>query len=328
MKLPAQRVRHLDNNNTTKSMQEYLKNTYLFDSLMDDNEAPVGREKPVCSGLRSPLTCEMGSDFASPTVQQSFLHPELRVARFELLDLLCNHFHLPKSPASYVLLENFEFRFGQQLCRRDGQIYWATDSQYFRTLGDTPRRRRDILCVDGFETVRKRKADGSYTEIKNALCCQAVCFLVLHGVSTFLHNGGSLPPAVFQRVCEDTLTFIIGRWFEPHPSAVERDSKFRPVCPGQLYINQCLWRCAITPRHRRALFRRDGGTKTTAVNRQLATFGQTAVAQEQCLLNEKYAYFCLISPDNVTGTASMCPLFFSGTCTPDRNTWLQTVTLI
>ena len=137
-----------------------------------------------------------------------------------------------------------------------------------------------------------------------------------------------MPAAVLPRVREDTLTLIIARWFEPHPRAVERDSKFRPVCPGQMYINQCLWRFAITPRHRRALFRRDGVTKTRAVTRQLATFGQTAVAQDQCLLREKHAYFCLISPDNITGSASMCTMFFPGTCTPDHNTWLQTVTLI
>ena len=34
------------------------------------------------------VTCDMGTDFASPTVQQSFLHSELWIARFELLDLL------------------------------------------------------------------------------------------------------------------------------------------------------------------------------------------------------------------------------------------------
>ena len=124
MKLPAQRVRHLDNNNTTRFMQEYLKNTYLFDSMIEDEAKPVVRAvTPVRAGLRTPLTCDMGTDFASPTIQQSFLHSELRIARFELLDLLCNHFKLPNSTASYVLLENFEFRFGQQLCRCDGQIF-------------------------------------------------------------------------------------------------------------------------------------------------------------------------------------------------------------
>lgn len=311
-------------------MQEYLKNTYLFDSMVEDDNPSVVRAIPSRPGLRSPLTCDMGTDFASPTVQRAFLHPELRMARFELLDLLCNQFQLPKTPASYVLLQHLEFRFGQQLVRTDGNIYWATDSQYFRTLGGaTPRRRRDILCVHGFETVTKRQTDGSRTLVKNALCCQAVCFLVLRGVSTFLHPRGRLPPEVLQRVSvvDDTLTFVIGRWFEPHPDAVERDSKSRPVCPGQLYINHCLWRFAITPRHRHALFRRDGERYTLAVERQLTTFGQTRVAQHQCLLNEKHSYFCLLYPDTITGTASMCPLFVTGTSIPDPNTWLQTVTL-
>ena len=217
----------------------------------------------------------------------------------------------------------------EQLVRSDGTVYWATDSQYMRSMGGpSARRRRDILCIHGHETIRKRQRDGSFKEVRNALCCEAVCFIVLHNVSYFLSRGGILPPDLFIKVTADnTLTFILGRWFEPHPDAVERDSNQRPVCP-QLYINHCLWRYAITTSHRRALFGRDGFSKTHAVTRQLSTFGRTAVAQEQCLLNDKHAYFCLVCPDNVTGTASMCPLFTSGTCTPDYSTWLQTVTVI
>ena len=83
--------------------------------------------------------------------------------------------------------------------------------------------------------------------------------------------------------------------------------------------------------HRRALYGRDGYSRPEAVTRQLTTFGQTALAQQQCLLYEKHAYFCIITPDTVTGTASMCPSFVPGTAIPDYSkdgTWLQTVTLI
>ena len=139
--------------------------------------------------------------------------------------------------------------------------------------------------------------------VKNALCCQAVCFLSLHNVSTFRYRGGTLPRFITKRVHEDSLTFVLGRWFEPHPNARERDKQFRPICPGMLHINHCLWRFAIARKHRRALSRQNGTTTTLAVNRQAVFFGRNMEEQRLRLSKEKFAYFCLVDPDSITGTA-------------------------
>ena len=279
-------------------------------------------------GLGKPLSCEMGNNLANPTVQQSFLHPELRIARVELLDMLCIRLDLPQTPASYTLLESFQFRFGQQLVRSDGNVYWATDSSYLYSSARGGFGRREVLCIAGNETVKKRQPDGSEEIVKNALCCQAVCFLVLDNVTTFYQNGGTLPREFQDRVHDNKLTMVIGRWFEPHPRALERDEQCRPVCPGELHINHCLWRFCATRIHRRSLFRRNG-TKTLATTRQASIFGRTLREQDLCLAAEKYAYFCLIFPNTITGTAFMSPMFVPGTATPDYSgPWLQTVTVV
>ena len=329
MKLPAERVRHLGSSNqTSASMQEYLKYNCLFNEMNSHLHTSPARPRVLSNrGLCKTLSCEMGNNLANPMVQQSFLHPELRIARVELLDMLCIRLDLPRTPASYTLLESFKFHFGQQLVRSDGNVYWATDSSYLHSSARGGFARREVLCVAGYETVHQRRPDGSEGIIKNALCCQAVCFIVLDYVTTFYQNGGTLPREFQDRVRDDKLTMVIGRWFEPHPHALERDEQCRPVCPGELHINHCLWRFSATRNHRRALFRRDG-TKTLATTRQASIFGKTLEEQDLCLATEKYAYFCLIFPDTITGTAFMSPMFVPGTATPDNSgPWLQTVTV-
>ena len=327
MKLPAERVRHFasSSNWTAANMQNYLKNNYLFNEMSTQLPCPASRVN-ITQGLGKPLSCDMGTNFNTRAVQQTFLHRELRIARLELMDMLCNRLNLPRTAFGYNLLQSFKFHFGQQLTRSDGNVYWATDSSYL--LSSTRGRgRRDILCVDGHETVPGRQPDGSVALVNNALCCQAVCFLVLEFVSTFFYNGGRLPPEVQERVRDDKLTLVIGRWFEPHPRARERDEQCRPVCPGPLYVNHCLWRYAATPRTRRALFNRDE-TKTRAVTRQATIFGRTLAEQDACLANEKHAYLGLIFPDTIKGTSFMTPSFVAGTMTPDPGgAWLQTVVL-
>lgn len=326
MKLPAARVRHIASGNTTTvNMQEYLQYNYLFNEMSAHLPVPAVRINST-HGLGKHLFCEMGINFADPAVQQSFLHKELRVSRLELLHMLCNRFGMDRTRTSYDLLENFKFHFGQQLIRSDGNVYWATDSSY---LFSSTCGRREVLCIDGYETVQRRHPDGSITLVKNSLCCQAVCFLVLDNVTRFYFNGGQLPREVQDRVSDDRLTLVLGRWFEPHPRARERDQQSRPVCPGPLYVNHCLWRYCATPCARRALFRRDGVTKTAATTRQAEIFGPSLTEQDICLHQEKHAYFGLIFPDTIKGTAFMTPSFVPGTATPDHGgPWLQTVTVV
>ena len=126
----------------------------------------------------------------------------------------------------------------------------------------------------------------------------------------------------------DQLTLVLGRWFEPHYSSRERDQEHhRPVCPGPLNINHCLWRYAIAPATRRALVTRSG-TPTAAFRRQSYMFGNTVSERVRNLELEKQHYFALIHPNSITAKINMTPCFQSGTSEFDTTTWIQSVVLI
>ena len=332
MKLPSQRVRHLTAARTQTGMQEYLKYTYLFSEMEQElpSFAPP-RQRTPSSGMSFELSIKvdgqwkplsMGSDFAQVEVQQSFLHPELRIARFELLDLLCDYLHLPKNLNSYRSLQNLDYAFGQKWTRSDGAVFWATDTQYNWTGTSGNGKRRDNLFIKGVETTRTRQQDGRYAMVQNALCCEAVGFLVVNNLAGCLSADTM---TAFDG--NDSLDLVIARWFRPHPRAYLRDKESRPICPGELYINHCLWEYASTPTCRRALVRRDGSL-STSVRRQPHIFGRTDAERIRCVDQEKRAYYCLLSPQNIISRSHMSPVFQAGTSTPDNNTWLQTVTLI
>ena len=107
-------------------------------------------------------------------------------------------------------------------------------------------------------------------------------------------------------VKNDSLTFVVIRWFEPHRHSVERDQMRRPICPGPLHINHCLWTYAKTPEPRRSL------RPTTS-----ASWSET----------QKRVYYGLILPKNVLHRVNMSPCFIDGS-DDFGNDWLQSVTVI
>ena len=163
----VQRVRKLHNNKTQRSMMLYLLNDYLFQELK--TQFP-GFEKSVVkktlrAGIKVPLLTNSGSvmvmhmgrlRFHNARFQTTFLHQEVRIARVELMDLICHWLGLPQIRQSYALLEGLKYEFGQKIVREDGSIFWATDSQYSFSMGDTSHRRRDILRISGTESKTSR----------------------------------------------------------------------------------------------------------------------------------------------------------------------------
>ena len=193
-------------------------------------------------------------------------------------------------------------------------MVWATDSNYL-CAGGEDKRRRDILFLKGSERVGE-------TTTRNALCCEAVLFLKVSnlGFADFL-----VPRTVLEDVDErGSITFVIGRWFTLHDTVVERDSCYRPICPGPLCINHCLWKYASADSDRTALVT-SRGQPTALFTRQYNLFGQTMQDAQRTLQQEKRAYFGLLSPTNVVSVVTMCSVFVPNTSTPDPHTWLQSL---
>lgn len=95
MKLPSQRVRHLQFNTTQASMHKYLMLNYLFSDMISDSAKPPKESQVVAA-----VSCKIGDtvmadgDFNNVQRQGTFLHPQIRITCSELLDLLCDQFQL------------------------------------------------------------------------------------------------------------------------------------------------------------------------------------------------------------------------------------------
>ena len=117
---------------------------------------------------------------------------------------------------------------------------------------------------------------------------------------------------------DDNITLLaLVRWLVPHPLAIHRDAKLRPVCPPPFDINHALWTFARTPRSRVPW---TGARR--AISRQLDMFpGKT---QEEKRVNADLlsrAYYDLVHVDTIN--EFMNCTFIDG----DSERIMQTVTL-
>ena len=321
MHLASLRVRHLHECKTKQSMLEWLCWDLLFESLQGEPAVPVARN--FQHGVRVLLGIQMEEHLLTVRHQQDILHPQVLLARVELLDLVCDKFNLPCSRVSYEKLAVLTWKFGQKLVRKvDAKVFWATDSGY--TYSHRAGKRRDVFFIEGTEYVPARGADGSFYRRCNALCCESICFLTISGLRQLQFRTQLQLELDYD---DDSITFVLARWFEPHPSVGElRDKLNRPICPGPLNINHCLWRYALAPSTRRVLLQNGNPTPAFASNKNM--FGKTIQEQMSRLKLDSRAYFCLIQPSSIISTVNISPGFVGNTTTIDRTCWLQTVTVI
>ena len=287
MHLPAARVRHLTNNETQTAMLNYTCKHTLFEELKHslgfaDNSNTVRTKQP---GLRLPLQIQHFAGLPLDThllrVRHTILHREVRVSILELMMMLCKEYSLPDHrPSSYRQLRTLHINFSQSYVREDSLTLFGNDS------------RRDIVSLSGLY-------EG------NHLCCEVVCFIRLGKIV-------GLTPK------QDT--YVLVRWLEPHPDAWERDEERRPVCPGPLHINNCLWRYARTGVPREVL----SDLRFSNVRQY---FGDDILEQNRCRDRELYAYYGLVTPQSIMKIENMCPLFKKDTASLDTQSWLQSVVM-
>ena len=181
--------------------------------------------------------------------------------------------------------------------------------------------------MSGEELVDVILPDGSMEQRPTTLCCQAVCFISIAGVTDVLHNvNADLPEDMVTEVQDDRIDFALVRYFSPHPSAYERDTDLRPICPGPLRLNHCLWKFSESSRCRRSMCNR-GGTPNRSFVEQGHMFGNTQGERQQVFESEKRAYFGLLSPNSVERLVHMTPEFRDDTMSLS-DTWIETVTLM
>ena len=119
--------------------------------------------------------------------------------------------------------------------------------------------------------------------------------------------------------------YILVRWFEAHPDAWERDDMCRPLCPGPLRHNHCLWRYAVTQRPRRIMTSQDGAPSQVFRSQQ-DIFGSDDRTVNLRWSEEQHAYYGLVSPSSVLSTVSMSREYDGGSMSYSSS-WLETVTI-
>ena len=321
-KLAAARVRHLHGMQTVNSMASYLCCHTVFEHLKSYFPDPPsgGAACPITYGVKVPLTNNQNNyllmagqgSFTTQRFQSQLLHREIPVTRVEFMDMLCDQFKLGKTIGTYREFEKLTFKFGQKFTTSAGEHLWATDNQYTYPNIFNQRLRRDRFRIHGSVKRVYRLQDGRRVERINSLCAEATCFLTvsnLHQLRIPALNPLSYPDSTYpqckelrESVRDNSITFFLVRWFEPHPSSHERDHLHRPICPGPLHINHCLWTYAKTPTVRQSVPR-------------------------NWTVTQRYAYYGLIFPQNVLHKVNLTPCFIDGSVLNTKD-WLETVTLI
>ena len=344
-KLAASRARHTQVLTTLQRMTKYLTRHVVFEhlkpyfpSLAPSSERvssqPFGVWTPLFNRDGSAVEMDTGYPYTSALFQTRFLHEEVLVTRGELMDLLCDTLHLPKSLDTYKKFSGLDFEFGQKLTRADGHTFWGTDSQYGYEDSDGRRSRRDKVLVEGTVKCTYRLDDGRRVERVNALCAEITCFVVVSHLSLlplpWLQPVGEDPlDPVFEElrsfVHNDSMILTLVRWFEPHELSRERDNKHRPICPWPLNINHCLWKRAKTPAPRKMLFRHKNTTRVFTTQRH--RFGDTQEVQDATFNDQKNAYYGLVFPQNIVNKVNMSPCFVHGSVSTGCS-WLETVTVL
>ena len=215
----------------------------------------------------------------------------------------------------------------QKLVTVDLDTYWATDTRYGAFSNASRCRRRCIFQMCGYENVCVTLPDGTQEQRRTTLCCQAVCFISIRGVAAVLDLLNTvLPENMLSEVKNDGIIFILVRYFSPHPSACERDSDWRPICPGPFRLNHCLWKYAKSARFRKSMCKPDS-TPNTNFLQQGHMFGNTDEKRLQRFEDEKYAYFGLMSPNSIVRKVHMTQEFQDDSLSMS-DTWIETVTLL
>ena len=234
---------------------------------------------------------------------------------------LCDKFGLPARVPSYTILQSLEWHLGQKLVTRDEEVYWATDTQYSTCVSKSGPR-RDSVLLHGHETVKCTLPSGQVVERNTALCCQLVCFISLGNMTSLQCN---IPKHVTKQIVGDKLTWVLVRWFSPHPTCTLRDSCGLPLCPPPLDINHALWEYAKTDDVRKTLWNADG-TPTEVFVGQARMFGNNRLLQIQRHESESHAYYGLVKVSSIKCRTHMTPEFELHTV-KKTNTWLQTIAL-
>jgi len=155
------------------------------------------------------------------TWEKAFLSAKVRLTHLELMRILCSKLGVQDSYQTHVLLAT------QLKWEFFGTLVINSHSLDRKFVGVHKDRRDFVRC--------KSPADSKRN---TCLSTQILVFVKISGFQTLF----TLPPSLRNPIDNlSSVTFALVRWLSPHPNAVLRDDKKRPMCVSPFDYNHALW---------------------------------------------------------------------------------------
>jgi hypothetical protein len=228
-----------------------------------------------------------------------FLSKKARITRGEVLKVVCRKLEIAQDQAGRArVLKHLHWEcFGSIIEHAKDD----TLTRKFVGICSASPNRRDFVRIK----------DPGGADDRTCLSCEIILFIKLSGFTP--DSGGVELPRKYRipLTNTDSVVFSLVRWLSPHPDAILRDSKLRPVCPSPLDINHALWR--YTTENRPLLTQ-------SIINRHLTYYPGPTIQDSVDNANlEREAMFDLVVPESFE-------TFMNCTIT-DNNVVLETITL-
>ena len=257
-------------------------------------------------------TLQCPGDSLPKTWGNTFVAPRLRMTRMEFLHALAIRLEL------LALDDDVD---GGIMVRMLGELQFECYGGLSVDVNDTRRKfvgmssvargRRDFVSIERQNNTSQAPVNTSATSQPTCLSAQILAFVKVSG---FSQNGIPLPANLrLSQTNTSDVTFAMIRWLSPHPSALIRDRKLRPICMPPFDINHALWKFAECTRPL---------ISDAILGRQIMSYeGRDMATRVNNMHAERRAWFYLIQPESLDLILN---------CTPidnDPNTIMQTITL-
>ena len=225
-------------NVTQDGMLKCVNERILFDDVVSlvphqDTTNLAGHEGDPVIKLKFPLHYSQGWSALSQTRtsrmpvawETQFLSAKVRITRLEFMRILCSKFDIEDSYSTHwELMRHCQFDFWGSVS--------ITSTDNTRKFVAIHNDRRDFVRLRGTH-------DGT------CLSAQLIVFVRITGLQDIL-----AVPAHLENTSTDdsSITLALIRWLSPHPDAILRDQKMRPVCVPPFDINHALWTFSKTLR--------------------------------------------------------------------------------
>ena len=320
-----------DHNKTQNHMLEHVLRRRLWSAVIDLNEKRsnplTASDEPASSSSDSSFPPPANEsiidldrnkihydgipllplDYADDWSTQKFTHGQTQhvwggtiisnkvlLTRDEILTLLRTKLEMPATLFSNVRLAS--------------QLEWQCYGAYKMLISGDKYRKFVGISGSRRDFVRLRGQENG-----TVFSAQLIMFVRLTG---FGHTSGVYIPDHLRHppTNKTSLDLALVRWLSPHPNALIRDDKHRPICPPPFDINHALWQFSNVKTRR--------WQRGTQLNRQLHFFDAPNDEQRRLIVEtHRYAFYDFILPQSIDGYMN---------CTSvdgDPNTFLETITL-